>query len=79
MVWPQSRAIAYALRGMRNPAKRAFGVFWWEYAPTKTPHFLSSVVGNRPNAIALSLRASEVKKHEYNEIVYPFEYRRFYL
>ena len=38
---------------MRNPAKRVFGVFWWGYAPTKTPHFLSSVVGNRPNAIAL--------------------------
>ncbi len=41
------------LRGMRNPAKRVFGVFWWGYTPTKTPHILSSVVGNRPNAIAL--------------------------
>ena len=51
-----SRAIAYALRGMRNPAKRVFGVFWWGYAHTKTPHFLSSVVGNRPNAIALHER-----------------------
>ncbi len=52
------RAIAYALRGMRNPVKRVFGVFWWRYTPTKTPHFLSSVLGNRPNAIALWLVGS---------------------
>ncbi len=52
-----SRAIAYALRGMRNPVKRVFGVFCWGHTPTKTPHFLSSVVGYRPNAIALFERA----------------------
>ncbi len=29
-------------------------MFWWGHTPTKTSHFLSSVVGNRPNAIALT-------------------------
>ncbi len=57
------RAIAYARKGMRNPAKRVFGVFWWGYAPTKTPHFLSSVVGNRPNAIALEMHSMNMFIH----------------
>ncbi len=53
---PSIRAIANARKGMRNPAKRVFGVFWWGHTPTKTHYFLSSDVGNRPNAIALIRR-----------------------